>query len=621
MKRVFISLALMGLLACQGGKTSSPLQGEPSPKEKVEEPGNPFPINPLTEDEIRTVAARIGYVEGDGHPDNGKCIGCHQNFNSIDELDRLYNATSWSYSCFDAGVKTPDKAQEVLSCLATLAPDGQDVTQVDPKGLGFMAAGVEHQIFKDLFQTAGREADYEKFKANARMPRGSSALADQDFEKLLSWVLRYYPGLADFLTHDGPDVCRSPADTHIGSEFQDYVRRMSEGSEGWEHVNQARGLPMFACVDDDKHACFTQKTKDGRDVFPSKDEWKAPGLSGHMRILHQYDETTQYWIRSSADGRFVANGGEPSAIIDLQDKLLGRPARRITVEALYDPAFLPDNSAFMFQGDPHGSRICEQSILDHADLVTLDFMQLGCSKSDLQIGLYQAIGSSLDTGEIRTLAGYYGSDDGYSVFRDIAPLFGRQAALDVETIRRVNDSGFEKVSTRRFPTPHHGNWMMSPANQIAVAILSASTDGKARHGGYRLFLMNETFGANDQLPDWNDASTALLCMGGGEKPNISFNERMMTFYRYAKLDGQVGDLDSSADGGSRDLNSSADIYVYDLLKGGEPVALTQMPKGFYAQFPHFRSDGWLYFTVYNAASGERFVVATDTSLYVEHTIP
>jgi hypothetical protein len=605
MKRALVSLILFGLAACHPGKPGSQLHDEEAIEEKTEKPTHPFPMSALSADEIRTVAARIGYVEGDGHPDNGKCIGCHQNFNNIDELDRLYNATSWAYACFNSGVKTPQAANEVLSCLANLASDTGDVKQVGPGTLGFMAAGVGHQVFKDLFKTAGREAEYEEFKANAGMPLGSSSFADQDFEKILSWVLYYYPSLADFLTHDGPNICSTSSETRIGRKFQDYVQRMSDGGLGWEYVNMARGLPMFACVDGNKHNCFTQKTK-GQDIFPLKDEWKAPGVEGHIRILYQYDEYTNYWIRSSADGRFVANGGEPSSIIDLQDKLNGRSARKIAVEALYDPGFLPDNSGFIFQGDQHGSRICEQSILDHADIVTIDFMQLGCSQGDLKIGLYQAIGSNLDSGDIRTLAGYFSSDDGYALVRDLAPLFGQAANLLVDTIRRVNDNDFEKVSSQYLDTPYHGSWMMSPANQIATAIVSASTEGKARHGGYRLFLMDESFGKDGRLPDWNDESTALLCTDGGEKPNISFDERMLAYYRYAKQSQRVGALDSSSD-----------VYVYDLLGDKGPVALTRMPKGYYAQFPHFRSDGWLYFTVYKAETEERFVVATDASLYLK----
>ncbi|HYX32832.1 MAG TPA: hypothetical protein VE954_06935 [Oligoflexus sp.] len=104
----------------------------------------------------------------------------------------------------------------------------------------------------------------------------------------------------------------------------------------------------------------------------------------------------------------------------------------------------------------------------------------------------------------------------------------------------------------------------------------------------------------------DDASTALLCTDGGEKPNVSFNERMLAYYRYENKNQRVNSLESSAD-----------ILVYDLLRGKEPIALTKMPKGYYAQFPHYRSDGWLYFTVLNAWTDVRFVVATDVSLHVE----
>ncbi|MDQ3232023.1 MAG: hypothetical protein M3Q07_09405 [Pseudobdellovibrionaceae bacterium] len=608
MKLVMISLALMGLVACQEGKPTSQLKDDPAAEETTRGGTNPFPVDSLNEADIRTVAARIGYVEGDGHPDNGKCIGCHQNFNNIDVLDDLYNTTSWAYSCFDSGVSTRTEATAAIACLTNLDNNATDVKQVGPGALGFMAAGVHHKIFKDLFKTAGREADYEQFRSNAGMPLAGTPFADQDFENLLAWVLNYYPSLADFLTHDGPDLCRTRADTRIGKDLQAYVKRMSEGGLGWEHVNMARGVTMFACPDTNKHNCFTQKGQNGQDLFPRADSWKAPGLPGHMRLLHQYDETTNFWIRSSADGRFVGNGGQPSAIIDLQNKLSGGKARKITVEALYDPAFLPDNSGFIFQGDEHGSRICEQNILEHEDLVTLDFMQQGCSKGDLKIGLYQAIGSNLDSGDIRTLAGYFSSDSGYSINRDIAPLFGKAAGLTMDTIRRVNDGSFEKVNSRAMSTPYHGNWMMSPANQIATSIVSASTDGKARHGGYRLFMMNSNFGSKGKLPDLNDPSTALLCTDGGEKPNVSFDERMLAYYRYASQGQRVNSLESSSD-----------ILVYDLLRGKEPIALTQMPKGYYAQFPHYRSDGWLYFTVLNAWTEERFVVATDMSIHLEES--
>src|SRR6185436_2783700 len=111
----------------------------------------------------------------------------------------------------------------------------------------------------DAFTKAGRAAEYEDFKANVGMPMGGTPWQDKDFEQVLSWVLYYYPGIEGILTHDGPDVCRAPTDTRIGSKVKDYVRRMSEGGQGWEYVNLSRGVSMFACPDGDKHNCFTQQ--------------------------------------------------------------------------------------------------------------------------------------------------------------------------------------------------------------------------------------------------------------------------------------------------------------------------------------------------------------------------
>ena len=100
-----LGLALIGLSACHPGKTETRSQLH----DESQGQGNPFPIKALSEDETKTVAARIGYIAGDGHPDNGKCIGCHSNFNNIDELDRLYNSTAWALSCFDKGVETAEQ--------------------------------------------------------------------------------------------------------------------------------------------------------------------------------------------------------------------------------------------------------------------------------------------------------------------------------------------------------------------------------------------------------------------------------------------------------------------------------------------------------------------------------
>jgi hypothetical protein len=54
------------------------------------------------------------------------------------------------------------------------------------------------------------------------------------------------------------------------------------------------------------------------------------------------------------------------------------------------------------------------------------------------------------------------------------------------------------------------------------------------------------------------------------------------------------------------------------LATGVPVRITNVPAGMYALFPHFRSDGWIYFIVKRVpASGSEVVVASDAALVFE----
>ena len=60
-------------------------------------------------------------------------------------------------------------------------------------------------------------------------------------------------------------------------------------------------------------------------------------------------------MRSSPDGRFVANGatgGDGGVISDLQTN------KDIKVKAAYDPGFFPDNKGWIFQGTPIGAGFC-----------------------------------------------------------------------------------------------------------------------------------------------------------------------------------------------------------------------------------------------------------------------
>ena len=75
-------------------------------------------------------------------------------------------------------------------------------------------------------------------------------------------------------------------------------------------------------------------------------------------------------------------------------------------------------------------------------------------------------------------------------------------------------------------------------------------------------------------------------------------------------------LAGAADAGFSAYRTSgaANIFVLDLLTGVSR-RITRMEPGQYALFPHYRSDGWIYFTVRDSLSSTReYVVASDATL-------
>ncbi len=114
---------------------------------------------------------------------------------------------------------------------------------------------------------------------------------------------------------------------------------------------------------------------------------------------------TYYWMRSSADGRFVANGstGGKSIISDLQTN------KDIEVDAAYDPGFFPDNKGWMFQGTPIGAAFCGMSLLT-SNPNTIDFSEAACS-SVSTVSLYQHLGAGLGGGDYFAVNSQFTSDD------------------------------------------------------------------------------------------------------------------------------------------------------------------------------------------------------------------
>ena len=58
------------------------------------------------------------------------------------------------------------------------------------------------------------------------------------------------------------------------------------------------------------------------------------------------------------------------------------------------------------------------------------------------------------------------------------------------------------------------------------------------------------------------------------------------------------------------------MYLIDLATGTR-TRITNMGPGQYALFPHFRSDGWIYFIVRSPSSASETFVASDAALLLE----
>ena len=115
----------------------------------------------------------------------------------------------------------------------------------------------------------------------------------------------------------------------------------------------------------------------------------------------------------------------------------------------------------------------------------------------------------------------------------------------------------------------------------------------------------------------------MVCLEGG-KATFSYDERWMVFHHYVNASGPAADADArdlgfaaASDAGYQPFRQqgTANVYLLD-LRTGETTRLTRMEPGQYALFPHFRSDGWIYFVV-RTLDGEEYFAATDAALLAE----
>jgi hypothetical protein len=336
--------------------------------------------------------------------------------------------------------------------------------------------------------------------------------------------------------------------------------------------------------------------------------WESlPGAT--LRVLRENRYVSTFWTRSSADGRFVAHGtwGESTAaIVDLLED------RAIPADALWDPGFFPDNSAFVFQGTDRGASFCEQSVLTSSP-AHITFSEPGCSGTS-DVGLYQHVGAALGGGDYWVVDGLFADDDGGHdvTLKDPGADFGGDAQIRLTPMVHTGNQ-FEPGATIRVDAPYEGDSVISPSSRLLVSRVPGSDGTQIGYTMRRVDATPGPTGYSVQTPE-----IARYCLRGG-KPSFSYDERWMVIHHYVG-DEDADDLGFSGPGdpafATYQAQGSSNIYLVDLLTGAV-TRLTKMKPGQYALYPHFRSDGWLYFIVRTLDSATEYMVASDAALLLE----
>jgi hypothetical protein len=154
---------------------------------------------------------------------------------------------------------------------------------------------------------------------------------------------------------------------------------------------------------------------------------------------------------------------------------------------------------------------------------------------------------------------------------------------------------------------------MSPSSELVIGRLAGEgADGEPKHLGYQLFRPESTQENGNFSVRLEEVGT--ICHRG-LKGQFSFDEAWYVTYDPTKIEdfSELG-YSSPEDPEFKALieQGSSDIFLSN-LQTGHQVRITRMGPGQRAMFPHFRSDGWIYFMVKNP-NGERLIVASDAAI-------
>jgi len=493
----------------------------------------------------------------------------------------------------DPDVSSRESAREMIDCMRVdpTAPR----SDFQAKKLGVFAAAGRLPWFDYTFEKAYAYAgagELAKLQTLAAMPREGLGFTQEQFDIVAEWFVRGLPALDETLgTAQPPAMCTASIDT---AAINAHVTAMA--TTGWSALNKQAQLAMHGCgAATDPHDCLQSYTR--------ATAWEVAG-HGVLRILAQQAYTSLFWTRSSADGRFVAHGVQSipgSYVIDLQR------AVSVPIEAEFDPAFFPDNSGFVFQGAPRNT--CAQSVLT-SNPASITMMESGC-RNNGAIGLYEQLGRLGPSGDHVALDALFVTDDGGKL-----PTLGNPPAQFGATARMsftplvFDGTTFVPRATVVVSSPFEGDTVLSPSTRMLISRMAGPDD---RQIGYALREVAMTPSGNTY--GISLTPRAFFCVTGG-KPSFSYDERWIVFHHYVETSDAI-DLGFSSPASPAFApyltQGASNLYLLALATGAV-VRITNMGPGQYALFPHFRSDGWIYFQVRDLATGHETTVASDAAL-------
>jgi hypothetical protein len=502
----------------------------------------------------------------------------------------------------DDAARTP---AEVVACLR-LDPERADSPYV-PYRAGIYAAAAHLGWFERIFRAAfpGTPedpeqwlAEYTRFQQRVAMPKGNHPRFTQgELDIVAEWFARGLPQLDRVVP---PDPAPTTCTDSITPTLAAHVQRM--GVEGWTARNRERGLVMHGCTTGDPRQCLVNYPAAGTQPFGTGWEY-LPG--GTLRVLQTLSYRSRYWMRSSADGRFIGNGSTSGAGAVITDLLFKRD---IPTHAAYDPAFMPDNSAFMFQATPVGTGLCTTNLLTSRP-AEITFQEAQCSNG-IGIGLYQHVGAALGT-DYFAIAGQFTSDDGghRATLSDPVADFSRNTEATL-TPMTFDGRHYDQLGGVDVLTPFEGDSILSPSTELMISRLSGPSDRQLGFVIRKVIATRTDTGYAVTAPE-----IGRVCKKGG-KGAVSFDERWLVFYHYVEANdwAELG-FPSATDPRFLEYRSrgAANIFLTDLATG-VTTRVTHMQPGQHALFPHFRSDGWLYFLVRDAVRRTEYAVASDAAL-------